>query len=640
MNAKNSYIYILISIFIVATHFIIYESGITKNFDYKIYDFSKEFVDSDKIANSESNVVIVDIDEKSLSHIGQWPWPRMILAQLIDDIDSYKPTAIALDIIFPERDRTSPSEIVSFYKNYLNIDTKITGIPKELEDNDEILSQALKNSNSILSIYLSEKKISNNLCECSHSLDIKNSFASLKSYPYVLCNIDKLFYGLNGFGFINTKVDEDGILRRYSLVKKKGGNFVPSLSLATLLSIDSRMKDLNNNTLEIMNHRVVADKNANVLLNYYDSKWYKKVSAVDVLSKRVKRSDLVGKIILLGSSAIALHDQVVVAKGRTVAGVQVQATVIDNLLHDDLLVQPQYFKPLNIFISLFLIFTLFFLLLKKENNFIVELFVGVIILSAVINIYALSQGLYISIGYLLIPFLVHFFLISIIFIFIDTYDRKVFSEELNRSHVALLDSMVHVAEVHDLETGAHIVRTKNYIKLLAEYIYSKGIYEDQLSKEIISMMYLTASMHDIGKVGIPDSILKKEGKLTPMEYEVMKTHSELGKHIINNAISSYHMNDFFMMARNIAQYHHEKWDGSGYPSGLKGSEIPLASRFMAIADVYDALVSKRVYKEPFSYEKTLKIIADSRGSHFDPVLVDAFMEISDKFKEIAEKYRD
>jgi response regulator RpfG family c-di-GMP phosphodiesterase len=200
--------------------------------------------------------------------------------------------------------------------------------------------------------------------------------------------------------------------------------------------------------------------------------------------------------------------------------------------------------------------------------------------------------------------------------------------------------MVHVAEVHDIETGAHILRTKKYVKALATHIYEKGFYEKELSPERIEMMYATAPLHDLGKVGIEDAILKKEGKLTPMEYEVMKTHADLGRYIINNAISSYKENAFFVMARNIAHYHHEKWDGTGYPEGLKGEEIPLESRLMALADVYDALVSKRVYKEAFSFEETNKIIIDGKGKHFDPILVDGFVEIKDLFREIAQKYSD
>ena len=491
-----------------------------------------------------------------------------------------------------------------------------------------------------MSLYVSHENIFNSSYNLNTKLDIPSSTFSLQNYQYILHNSLDLTGGVEDFGFINTKVDEDGILRRHQLVKNYRQVLLPSLSLATLLSIDSNLKVLEDNSFEIMNHKFIADEKSNVLLSYYDDSWYKKVSVLDILSNRVSAEALRGKIVLIGSSATALHDQVTVPGGRNMAGIQVHATMIDNLLHDELLVQPQNFQLLNMYISLMLTFLLAFLLFKKENNAIVVLFMSVVFTVSAINIYTLSNGVYLSVGYLLLPFFMHFFLISIIFIFIDTYDKKEFSEELNRSHIALLDSMSHVAEVHDFETGAHIIRTKKYIKLLAEYIYSKGIYKNELTKDMINMMYITAPMHDIGKVGIADAILKKEGKLTPMEYEVMKTHSELGMHILNNAISSYKENDFFVMSRNIAHYHHEKWDGSGYPEGLKGEEIPLESRFMALSDVYDALVSKRVYKEAFSFEKTVGIIKEGRGTHFDPVLVDAFLEISDKFEKIAEFHRD
>ena len=637
---KKGIVYLLLSLFIIATHYGIYKSGMVKNLDYKIYDLSKEYIDLFRDEDAASNVVIVDIDERSLNTIGQWPWSRIMLATLLSKISSASPSAIAVDIIFPEKDRTSPNELRYFYKNYFGLDVKVDGIPQQLQDNDAIFAKALNDSSSVMSLYLSQKNISDNAANFQSSLNIPTETFELENYPYLLANIPNLSAGVKEFGFINTKVDEDGILRRYSLLKKYQQNMVPSLSLATLLSIDSNFKVLENNNFEIMNHQFKTDNSAKVLLNYYTQKWYKKVSALDILSDKTDASALRGKIILIGSSATALHDQVVISSGKNIAGVQVHATMIDNILHDNLLVQPQDFDYINILISLFLTLILVLLLFEQENQLIVALVVTVLLTGLVLNLYMLSQGVYISFGYLLIPFLLHFFLISIIFIFIDTYDRKEFSEELNRSQIAFMDSMSHVAEVHDFETGAHIIRTKKYIKLLAEYIYSKGLYKEQLSQRMIQMMYLTAPMHDIGKVGIADSILKKEGKLTDMEYEVMKSHSELGKHIINNAISGYKENDFLVMARNIAHYHHEKWDGSGYPEGLKGEEIPLEGRFMAIADVYDALVSKRIYKEAFSFYKTNGIITEGRGTHFDPVLVDAFIEISEKFQEIAETYTD
>ena len=637
---KRVSLYLLIGLFIFAIHLIVYKSVMVKNLDYKIYDVSKEFVDSFKDERSESNIVIVDIDEKSLEAIGQWPWSRVMLATLLSKINAASPSAIAIDIIFPEKDRTSPNQIKNFYKNYFNIDINVTGIPRSLQDNDAIFADVLKSSKSVMSFYLSHENISKSSYKVNSKLKMPLNRFDLQNYPYSLQNTQVLTQGVEDFGFINTKVDEDGILRRYQLVKNYQKNLVPSLALATLLSMDSNLKLLKNNDFEIMNHLFTTDKRSKVLLNYYDDNWYKKISVLDLLSENVNVEQLRGKIVLIGSSATALHDQIVVANGKNMAGIQVHATMIDNLLHDELLVQPQSYKSINICISLLLTLLLVVLLFKKKNSYILLLFISVVFISTIVNFYALFQGQYLSVGYLFIPFLMHFFLISIMFIFIDTYDKKEFSEELNRSHIALLDSMSHVAEVHDLETGAHILRTKKYIKFLADYVYSKGLYRDTLTKDMINMMYITAPMHDIGKVGIADAILKKEGKLTPMEYEVMKTHAELGMHILNNAISSYKENDFFVMSKNIAHFHHEKWDGSGYPEGLKGEKIPLESRFMAISDVYDALVSRRVYKEAFPYEKTVEIIKEGRGTHFDPVLVDAFIEISDEFQKIAEAHKD
>ena len=601
---------------------------------------SKEFLDASSDEDSKSNVVIVDIDEKSLASLGQWPWSRLILAKLISEISSHKPASITLDIIFPEKDRSSPSQITSFYKNYLGLESNLVGVPKSLWDNDTIFASELKKSDAVLSFYLSHNYINDNRCMKTMFLEVPLKALSLDSYPYILCNTPQLSDSFSNSGYINTKVDDDGILRRYGAFKKYKERVVPSLALATLLNIDKEFKVIDSTTLQIMDKQVSLGKEATLLLNFYNKRWYKKVSVLDLLNKKLDSSLLLGKIVIIGSSAAALHDQVIIAPSRNIAGVQVHATMIDNLLRNEFLMQPKEFKVLNILLSFLLTMVLFFLLVKKENNYIIALFLGTSFLSIGLALYMLSIGTYISIGYLLIPFLIHFFLISILFIFIDTYDRKVFSEELNRSHVALVDSMAYVAEIHDLETGAHIIRTKKYIEVLGEHILLKGVYSQQVSASMIRMMYATAPMHDIGKVGIPDSILKKEGKLTAMEYEVMKTHPDLGKHIINNAISAYKSNDFFVMARNIAHYHHEKWDGTGYPNGLKGEEIPLEARFMAISDVYDALISRRVYKEPYSYAKTVEMIKERRGTAFDPLLVDAFLEITDKFENIAERYGD
>ena len=201
--------------------------------------------------------------------------------------------------------------------------------------------------------------------------------------------------------------------------------------------------------------------------------------------------------------------------------------------------------------------------------------------------------------------------------------------------------MASLAETRDAETGNHIRRTQHYVKALAEKIRTHPRFEDFLSEHNIQMLFKSAPLHDIGKVGIPDRILLKPGRFTPEEFEIMKTHTTLGRDAIAHAEASLGTRvEFLTMAKDIALFHQEKWDGSGYPAGLRGEAIPISARLMALADVYDALISRRVYKEGMSHEKAVDIIAQGRGSHFDPDLVDSFLAIQDEFHAIALRYAD
>lgn len=203
-------------------------------------------------------------------------------------------------------------------------------------------------------------------------------------------------------------------------------------------------------------------------------------------------------------------------------------------------------------------------------------------------------------------------------------------------------AMASLAETRDNETGNHIRRTQNYVKALAEHLSGQPEFAGTLDEETIDLLYKSAPLHDIGKVGIPDNILLKPGKHTDEEFELMKTHATLGAEAIlvaEEVLGDSEMS-FLRYAREIAQTHHEKWDGSGYPNGLKGEAIPLSGRLMAIADVYDALITKRVYKPAFPHEKAMEIIKDGRGTHFDPRLVDALLAIEPRFIQIAEEFAD
>ena len=202
-------------------------------------------------------------------------------------------------------------------------------------------------------------------------------------------------------------------------------------------------------------------------------------------------------------------------------------------------------------------------------------------------------------------------------------------------------ALARLAEIRDPETGNHLRRTQAYVAVLAARLALDPRYTRQLTSHTIDLIAKSAPLHDIGKVGIPDHILLKPGKLTPEEWVIMQTHARLGSEAIEHAEEDAERPvPFLAFAKEIARHHHERWDGSGYPDGLAGEGIPLSARLMALADVFDALISRRTYKEPFSLEQARKMISDARGSHFDPDVVDAFLVEFPRFAEIAELYGD
>jgi putative two-component system response regulator len=214
------------------------------------------------------------------------------------------------------------------------------------------------------------------------------------------------------------------------------------------------------------------------------------------------------------------------------------------------------------------------------------------------------------------------------------------TEELSRTKDVAIYCMASLAETRDAETGKHILRTQNYVRTLAEGLQAHERFRAYLTDEIIEMLYKTSPLHDIGKVGVPDLILLKPGKLDADEWEEMKMHTVYGHDSLLRAEQVLGTTDFLQMAREIAYTHHEKWDGSGYPRGLKGDEIPVSGRLMAVADVYDALISYRVYKKPIPHVEAVKAIRQASGSHFDPDVVEQFLALQDEFQRIATEHAD
>jgi putative two-component system response regulator len=213
------------------------------------------------------------------------------------------------------------------------------------------------------------------------------------------------------------------------------------------------------------------------------------------------------------------------------------------------------------------------------------------------------------------------------------------SAEVTKTLESVLQGLANTIEHRDLESGEHVKRTQLFVRTLINYlIETESVYAEDLKKLQPDIIEKSMALHDVGKIAIPDRILLKPGKLTPEEYEIMKTHTTRGKEIIGE-LGDVNSSLYLKHCEDICYGHHERWDGKGYPQGLKEYEIPLTARLAALADVYDALVCARVYKSAMPYEDAIKIIADGKGTQFDPVLTDAVLQIQDQFKEISQKYQ-
>ena len=224
--------------------------------------------------------------------------------------------------------------------------------------------------------------------------------------------------------------------------------------------------------------------------------------------------------------------------------------------------------------------------------------------------------------------------------YLESEINKRTKEVLEIQDVTIM-TIASLAETRDNETGRHIRRTQLYVRMLAEKLRDNSRFRLMQDDRNVDLLFKSAPLHDIGKVGIPDSILLKPGRLEPAEFEIMKNHAAIGLSAIQQAEDQLGRQvDFLTCAKEITYSHHEKWDGSGYPEGLSGEAIPVAARLMALADVYDSLISNRVYRSGMSHDETRKIIMEGRATHFDPDVVDAFLALEEDFKRIADKFAD
>ncbi|MDG3085817.1 CHASE2 domain-containing protein [Vibrio hannami] len=618
-----------------------------RNIGWKIYDYYNRYYPSPQ---PSSNIVIVDVDDQSLEAIGQWPWPRYRLAETIRIIIEGRPSSLLLDILLAERDRTSIVNIQKQLEMDFGIDIEVQGLPAVLEDNDKYLSSILTNSQVVLGSVATQNRVDDiGLCASGNKSTIQSNHIESLEFPRmqgVICPLDGFYQQSASTGFINSSIDSDGLLRRVPILMSHKNKLIPSLSLAGLETVFGNRftvkPSLSGSTVEINGREIPLDRKGRALLNFRGKgRSYQTVPILNVLNGTTPPDFFLGKIVLLGATASGLNDVVSTSLDIAFPGTEAHAVFIDNVLNNDVIYTPAWFENAETItiIIIGMLTAMIVMSFTPRTCYLVSLLILVFLL-VIPAALLYNYQLYVSPFLCVANFLAILTLATIAKYYAAEKHLTAVLASISKANFSVIDSMATVAELRDPETGGHIIRTRLYVKVLAKKLQTMEEFKDEVDDDFIEYINAAAPLHDIGKVGIADKILLKPGKLSNDEFDVMRTHAQLGGDLLKQAEANVGFSPYLRIASEIAASHHEKWDGSGYPMGLKGNEIPLSARIMAIADVFDALVNKRVYKEAISFERTIDIMMSDSGTHFDPTLMEAFMEVKDEFIEIALKISD
>ena len=634
--------------------FAFFRPGILDSVNSRVYDI---FLRSLPSPQASSLPVIVDIDDQSLNRYGQWPWPRYRVARLLRCIERLNPRSVALDILFPEPDRTSLEYLNRQIGKELNIHLDLSAIPQGLRDNDAVLARTLASGPFVLGYKFSFDSAGRSSLPCclkpAQIFVVRSKDAPSQKIPllhplYVICNLPRLARSVRYSGFLNAIADRDGVVRRVPLLMAYRGRIYPSLALAAMMQAFDvhqmvlRVGGNGEESLQFGHRRIPLDEQGNLLIRFRRlGETFPRVSATAVLEGKVERKEIEGHIVFVGTLAAGLNDFHATPLDPVYPGTEVHAAIVDNIVQGDFLRRPVWVRGIELLVGVLI--GVFAIVLLTYGRPVWS--IPVIGLSAGGLWFAskwmlANQGIFIS---PVVPFMmlvVNFSFLSALKFWREERIGRKRAKELADVQALTLETIVMVIETRHLETGGHVKRTQLYVKHLAQSMQKNEKYRKILDKDTVDLLYRSSPLHDVGKVGVPDSVLKKPGRLDREEFEIMKRHTIYGKMIFDLAEEKLGHNSFLSIARTIAYTHHEKWDGSGYPQGLKGEEIPLFGRIMAVADIYDALVSRRVYKQPLSHDKAAAIIMEKSGKDFDPDVVKAFLSVQKEFQEVAKRFAD
>jgi adenylate cyclase len=622
----------------------VYRPVFFSNWDQRAKDLLTVWAGGGEPSN---RVVIVAIDDRTLAQIGRWPWSRDRLSGLLQAILQTGPDTVVLDMIFPEADLAKPA---------------LPALPAAIEhwpgrdaaSNDDLLAATLRNGRFVIGFefHFSEEQADSPNCQLEPlrltTVDTESIRGpALFSASGLSCSVEKLRQASLASGFLNAAPDRDGVLRRMPLLAEYRGNSYPSLALASYI-IARHIHDVQlwtdssgANSLRLDGVQIPTDSKTDLLLRFRrPAGRFPSVSAADVMNGKAPRLALQGKIVVVGMRAVGLVDVVATASDPLLTGVEVQATAIDNLLQAD-----PFRVPRGAFtgeLALLLVMGLASaLLIRRVGVAWAPLTVASLILLTWVGCAVAIRTSNIVVS----PFPATIVLVgnlAVLSLWSVTSETRREEQQLKIIRQFIMRFMSILTGKRDVETGAHIERVQRYARILCESMAVDPHFRPTLPTKTIQLICDFMAVHDIGKVAIPDRVLQFPGRLPPEEYEIIKSHVMQGYSVFAEAARSSGLRDetAIRVAKDIILGHHERWNGTGYPAGLAGERIPLAGRIAAVVDVYDAVASKRVYREAQGHEFAANLIVSNRGILFDPAVVDAFVRNEEEIHAIQTNLAD
>jgi CHASE2 domain-containing sensor protein len=608
----------------------VYRPASLVDLERSVYD---TLVRATRLQPPDGRIVIVDVDERSLSAVGQWPWRRDIVGNLIDRLREMGARTVALDMIFAESDRYETPGFSS----------------------DAALATALQAGGVIVGYALTFDSAGKGLNACvQHPLGLaiirrgdEDAEGPFFRATGAICSLPALTNAAGKSGFLNAAPDPDGILRRVPLLLEFDGGIYPSLAVASVATMGGfsapllSIQNVNAASLAMGDEgpTVPLDGKSNLLLRYRGPKrTFPYVSAADVLSGLAGGDTFKDKLVFVGTTALGTREVVSTPLDTQFAGVEVQATVADNLLQRDFIRRPEFGVTLESQTVIGIGLALALLVGRLGIGWGGGAAVSCLLLlwGGALSLLA-SRGTFFSPLFPTLGLTAGFGAVAAAWFALEhrRADRAVHDKATSQR--LMVQSLLSLTSVRDAETGKHSRRTQRYTRVLAERLASNANFSDFLTPQNIELLSSLAPLHDIGKVGVPDQLLNKAGDLTPEELAEMRKHPAHGRDVIVNAQHDAGVRDdaILSMAKDIVYTHHEKWDGTGYPQGLRGTAIPIAGRVMAIVDVYDAIRTRRLYRQPMSHDEAVAFIVKGRGTHFDPDVIDAFVTVSDVMRKLS-----